>query len=145
MTMTMSIKTINKRIACIDMALENLQDKMRQHVFNRMIMILIKDEELTKPIEDDKMTEFYKKSIENSRIEKIIYLTLKRGNKELFGRLFEKYNENSVELLELSNELVSLGDISEGLHIELSNDVLKHINHFKALCQIGSEGISIIN
>ena len=139
----MDSEMIERYVANVDGRIEGINHNMDQYNFKRLLKAL-RSGELPNDIgEDDKMVEFYKKGIEGLKVEKLIYLTFKTGNAGLFDRLYKRYNENAIDLLELSSELVSTGDINEGKHLEFSNEMVKQMNYVKVLCRAGTNGCRV--
>lgn len=130
-------------IADIERRLQKVNDDLSSHRFQLFLRAVSRGDDVKENL-DDKLTEYYKKSIESMKIEKIIYLTLKTGNAGLFNKLYQRYNDVSVELIELSSELVSIGIFSEGNHLEFSNNMMSQMDYIKIICNRGTNGLRAV-
>jgi hypothetical protein len=83
------------------------------------------------------------KDIENDiklfKIEKMIYTALKntKSVRAIYKKLQDKYAEAMVESIELSSQMVSLGVVGEGEHLDFCNRTKIQKKYIDRLCQYG--------
>lgn len=92
---------------------------------------------------DDMMKEYYSKMIKLYTVEKLILNNVIVRKDSLFIKLSEKYSETTSELIELSNQLVSLRKITRNEQMNLLNNVMSQGRCVKRLCEDGSKGMKI--
>lgn len=92
---------------------------------------------------DDMMKEYYSKMIKLYTVEKLILNNVIVRKDSLFIKLSEKYSETTSDLIELSNQLVSLRKITRNEQMNLLNNVMSQGRCVKRLCEDGSKGMKI--
>jgi hypothetical protein len=73
------------------------------------------------------------------KIEKMIYTAIKntRSVRAIYKKLQDKYAEQMVESIELSTQMVSLGVVDEGEHLDFCNGTKKQKKYIDILCRYG--------
>ena len=73
------------------------------------------------------------------KIEKMIYTALRntRSVRAIYKKLQDKYAEQMVESIELSTQMVSMGVVDEGIHLDFCNGTRDQKEYIDMLCQYG--------
>lgn len=87
------------------------------------------------------MIDIYQISIKILQVQKLMYLTIKKkkGSREIFSKLFSKYDNYLAETYDLSNNMVLTGEQPEGHHLIYCSTTLDNRNYLKDMCDYFEE------
>jgi NAD dependent epimerase/dehydratase family enzyme len=133
-----SASGMQELVADCDRRIEVIQKRLKQwSVWERVRgVVSLAGAEIGDPSAEQKdRKRFDESSIKLTRLEKMIYISLKKeNNARLFQQMFQKYHELLCDVLELCSQLTAVGFYTDGEHLEFSNETLAQRDFIKTLC-----------